>query len=184
VTVFEIKDNTWDYSKMIANRPPARGNLYGVAYPLAGLKLSQKEEDGIAPPIQQHGRVRSGGLPGAARLRGILVGVDGHGPLELAAAVHDLIAPVTDGRADQSVGARVAIDPAKAYRPMHTFGNRLVTAMVNRIFNSKLKDIMSGYRVFTREVEQSESSSRLRSLCWFFVATYMRLGGPMFSMKR
>jgi hypothetical protein len=38
---------------------------------------------------------------------------------------------------------------------MHAFGNRLVTSLVNSIFNSKLEDVMSGYRVFTWELAQS-----------------------------
>ena len=34
---------------------------------------------------------------------------------------------------------------------MNLFGNRLVLSLVNRLFNSQLQDIMSGYRVFNRE---------------------------------
>lgn len=66
--------------------------------------------------------------------------------------VHDLIAPVLEQRADQVVGSRQAVDPNKAYRPFHTLGNTLVTFLVNRIFATNLRDVMSGYRVFTREV--------------------------------
>lgn len=35
-------------------------------------------------------------------------------------------------------------------REFHNFGNRLVLFLINRLFGVKLKDIMSGYRVFSR----------------------------------
>jgi glycosyltransferase involved in cell wall biosynthesis len=69
--------------------------------------------------------------------------------------VHDLIAPVAEGRADQVVGARRAVDPGKAYRPLHGLGNRVVTSLVNSVFGSHLGDVMSGYRAYTRELAQS-----------------------------
>jgi hypothetical protein len=59
---------------------------------------------------------------------------------------------VAAGLADQTVGARRAVDSS---RPMHAFGNRLVTSLVNGVFHSDLEDVMSGYRVFTRELAQS-----------------------------
>ena len=37
-------------------------------------------------------------------------------------------------------------------RRFHVFGNRLVTMLINVIFRSRLQDIMSGYRAFTRDV--------------------------------
>jgi uncharacterized protein YycO len=46
VFTFDIEGNTWYSSKMVEQRG-VRDNLYGIAYPLAGLKLSQEEEDGI-----------------------------------------------------------------------------------------------------------------------------------------
>ncbi|MGB2809932.1 MAG: hypothetical protein WBC22_19485 [Sedimentisphaerales bacterium] len=47
VITFNIKGNTWDSSKMIEERGSILDNLYGVAYPLAGLSLSGEEEAGI-----------------------------------------------------------------------------------------------------------------------------------------
>ena len=38
----------------------------------------------------------------------------------------------------------------KNIRPFHNFGNQLVRYMVNKLFKANLKDIMSGYRVFSR----------------------------------
>jgi glycosyltransferase involved in cell wall biosynthesis len=66
--------------------------------------------------------------------------------------VQDLLAPLLQGRADHVVGARRAVDPHKAYRLFHSWGNRMVTFLVNRIFATSLEDVMSGYRAFTREV--------------------------------
>ena len=47
VTKFNVKDNTWDASKMTEERGLLLDNLYGIAYPLAGLSLSPEEEGGI-----------------------------------------------------------------------------------------------------------------------------------------
>lgn len=69
--------------------------------------------------------------------------------------VRELLAPVLEGRADMVVGRRMAVDAARAYRRFHVLGNWLVRALINFIFGSRLTDIMSGYRAFTREVAKS-----------------------------
>lgn len=69
-----------------------------------------------------------------------------------ASRVHDLLAPLFAEHADMVVGAREATDQGAAYRRFHVFGNRLVRSMINVIFRADLKDIMSGYRAFTRDV--------------------------------
>ncbi len=66
--------------------------------------------------------------------------------------VHELLEPVISGKADMVVGNRHA---SKAYqkenkRKFHQFGNWFVTFLINRLFSSNLKDILSGYRVFNR----------------------------------
>ena len=63
-----------------------------------------------------------------------------------------LIEPILAGRADMVVGDRHSSGhyAAENKRPLHGFGNRLVGALVNWLFNANLCDIMSGYRVFTR----------------------------------
>lgn len=68
-----------------------------------------------------------------------------------AEAVHALIAPVLNQEADMTVGSRLAKFKDKAFKPLNLFGNFMVASLVNRIFSSRLKDIMSGYRVFNRE---------------------------------
>ncbi|MHC4143256.1 MAG: hypothetical protein ACYSUD_00605 [Planctomycetota bacterium] len=54
VITFNIKGNTWDSSKMIEERGPILDNLYGVAYPLAGLSLSGEEEAGIRKRVAMY----------------------------------------------------------------------------------------------------------------------------------
>jgi glycosyltransferase involved in cell wall biosynthesis len=69
-----------------------------------------------------------------------------------AEQVHQLIEPVLAGRADMVVGDRHSAGhyAAENKRLLHGFGNRLVRALVNRLFKAGLHDIMSGYRVFNR----------------------------------
>jgi glycosyltransferase involved in cell wall biosynthesis len=82
----------------------------------------------------------------------VLVDGDSTYPAE---KVHELLAPLVAQQADHVVGARVAEDPRKAYRPMHSAGNRIVTFLVNRIFSTSLRDVMSGYRAFSRDVAEN-----------------------------
>jgi hypothetical protein len=66
--------------------------------------------------------------------------------------VRDLIQPVIEDCADMVVGDRQAHGhyARENKRPFHNFGNRLVLAIVNALFNSQLHDIMSGYRALSR----------------------------------
>lgn len=69
-----------------------------------------------------------------------------------AERVRDLLAPLLRQEADVVVGIREAVDQDAAYPRFHVFGNWLVRTLINVIFGAGLKDIMSGYRAFTREV--------------------------------
>jgi len=80
----------------------------------------------------------------------ILVMVDGDDTYE-AADVHRLLDPVLRGEADMSVATRLTNHGADSFRPMHMTGNRLICAIINRVFGSAVSDIFSGYRAFTRE---------------------------------
>lgn len=66
--------------------------------------------------------------------------------------IGDLLQPVLDGRADMVVGDRLSDGHYRREnkRHFHDFGNGLVKWLVNRLFAADLKDIMSGYRVFSR----------------------------------
>lgn len=72
-----------------------------------------------------------------------------------ADCVKELLKPVLEGHADMVVGQRLAAHTTAAFRPLHIFGNRLVVGLINTIFSSKLTDVMSGYRAFTRGVAVS-----------------------------
>jgi len=73
-----------------------------------------------------------------------------------AEAVRDLLRPVLSGEADMVVGDRLSGGryAAENKRSFHTFGNDLVRRLVNAAFGSSLKDIMSGYRAFSRRFTQ------------------------------
>jgi glycosyltransferase involved in cell wall biosynthesis len=64
-----------------------------------------------------------------------------------------LLEPVISGVADMVIGERFSggrYDLATG-RKFHNFGNRLVCGLVNFLFGGRLTDIMSGYRVMTKE---------------------------------
>lgn len=80
----------------------------------------------------------------------ILVMVDGDHTYD-ASAVHRLLAPILAGDADMTVAARLQQHSDKSFRKFHVAGNQLVCGIINRIFDSAISDIFSGYRAFTRE---------------------------------
>ena len=66
--------------------------------------------------------------------------------------VHQLIEPVRNGQADMTIGDRLSNGTYQKEnkRPFHEFGNNLVKKTINVLFDTKLKDIMTGYRVFNK----------------------------------
>ena len=69
-----------------------------------------------------------------------------------AEEVHKLIEPVVNGEADMAIGDRLTNGTYKQEnkRHFHEFGNNLVKKSINIAFHTKLKDIMTGYRVFNK----------------------------------
>jgi glycosyltransferase involved in cell wall biosynthesis len=69
-----------------------------------------------------------------------------------AEQARELIEPVLRNEADMVVGDRHSNGryAAENKRPLHGFGNRLVQGLINRLFGSRLADVMSGYRVMNR----------------------------------
>jgi len=69
-----------------------------------------------------------------------------------AEEVHKLILPIAEGKADMTVGDRLSNGTYKNEnkRKFHEFGNNIVRDSINVLFNSNLKDIMSGYRAFNK----------------------------------
>ncbi|MEJ8812305.1 glycosyltransferase family 2 protein [Variovorax ureilyticus] len=85
----------------------------------------------------------------------IYVMVDGDATYDLS-GVRGLIDRMIDGNLDMVVGSRVdAGDDAQTYRRGHRFGNRLLTGAVAGLFGGHLKDMLSGYRVFSRRYAKS-----------------------------
>jgi len=69
-------------------------------------------------------------------------------PAENAAELCNL---VLEKRADMVVGDRLSSTYFQENkRPFHNFGNVLVRALINLLFGSRIRDIMSGYRAFSR----------------------------------
>lgn len=69
-----------------------------------------------------------------------------------AEEVHKLIEPVVNGEADMAIGDRLTNGTYQKEnkRHFHEFGNNLVRKSINIAFHTKLKDIMTGYRVFNK----------------------------------
>lgn len=65
--------------------------------------------------------------------------------------VRDLIAPVIEHRADMVVGDRSGTYHSGKVRRFHGTGNWLVCSLLRFLFNADIKDVMSGYRAFSRE---------------------------------
>ncbi len=63
----------------------------------------------------------------------------------------EMITPVLEGRADMVIGDRLSSTYFQENkRPFHNAGNRLVRWLINSLFKSKVVDIMTGYRAFSR----------------------------------
>ena len=59
---------------------------------------------------------------------------------------------VLDGKADMVIGDRLSSTYfTENKRPFHNFGNVLVRKLINTLFKSNVKDIMTGYRAFSYE---------------------------------
>ena len=62
----------------------------------------------------------------------------------------DMVEIVLNGKADMVIGDRLSSTYfTENKRPFHNTGNRLVRFLINHLFHSKVKDIMTGYRAFS-----------------------------------
>jgi glycosyltransferase involved in cell wall biosynthesis len=83
----------------------------------------------------------------------IYVLVDGDATYDAASAPR-MIETLLSDHLDMVVGHR--IDQAEAaYRPGHRTGNRMLTGFLSAVFGQAFKDILSGYRVFSRRFVKS-----------------------------
>lgn len=71
-----------------------------------------------------------------------------------AAAAPRMIELLASQNLDMVVGCRTEVDKA-AYRRGHRFGNKLLTALLARMFGRQFTDILSGYRVLSRRFVKS-----------------------------
>lgn len=70
--------------------------------------------------------------------------------------VMNLIEPVKQGRADMVIGDRLSSTYyTENKRPFHNFGNDLVRWLVNVIYGSNIRDVMTGYRAFSKRFVKS-----------------------------
>lgn len=64
-----------------------------------------------------------------------------------------LLEPIVSGHADVVYGSRLSGGrPQRVYMFWHLVGNRLLTLLVNVLYNATLTDMETGYKVFRREV--------------------------------
>lgn len=81
----------------------------------------------------------------------VLVMVDGDDTYP-ADAVRSLVEPVLRGEADMVVGSRLHRGAASEFRLLNRFGNRLLLGVLNAVFRTRLTDLLSGYRAFSRRL--------------------------------
>lgn len=71
-----------------------------------------------------------------------------------APSAPQMINLLEDNHLDMVVGLRVD-EVQAAFRPGHRLGNRLLTGFISSVFGQQFRDILSGYRVFSRRFVKS-----------------------------
>lgn len=68
----------------------------------------------------------------------------------------EMVEYVLNGQADMVIGDRLSSTYfTENKRPFHNFGNVLVRKLINSLFHSHVKDIMTGYRAFSKSFVKS-----------------------------
>ena len=84
----------------------------------------------------------------------IYIMVDGDNTYPARDAIQMLL-PILQGTADVVVGARLDAASASEFHWLNRFGNKVLLRTLNLMFRADITDLLSGYRVMTREfVEQ------------------------------
>ena len=83
----------------------------------------------------------------------VYVLVDGDDTYD-AARAPDLVERLLEQQLDMVNAARVAVAD-EAYRPGHRQGNVLLATLVRQVFGDRIRDLLSGYRVFSRRFVKS-----------------------------
>jgi glycosyltransferase involved in cell wall biosynthesis len=71
-----------------------------------------------------------------------------------AARAQELVDKLLADNLDMVVGRRIETHDA-AYRAGHRLGNAVLTGLVRKLFDAKIQDMLSGYRVFSRRFVKS-----------------------------
>ncbi len=79
----------------------------------------------------------------------VVVIVDGDDTY-FAEDVHELLKPVVEDRADMVVGNRLREASDRALNDLRRFGNHLIIRIMNMVFRTAFRDVLSGYRVLNR----------------------------------
>lgn len=77
----------------------------------------------------------------------VMVDGDGTYPPE---EIHKLIAPVVEGDADMVVGSRLHEGAQSDFKVLNRFGNQFFLRALSFTFKTKITDLLSGYRAFSR----------------------------------
>ena len=67
-----------------------------------------------------------------------------------ADAAPEMLARFQRDHLDMLVGARLERYEEGAFRPFHRFGNHLISRLISILFQTRLEDVLSGYRVLSR----------------------------------
>ena len=81
----------------------------------------------------------------------VYVMVDGDGTYP-AARVHALLEPVLASDADMVVGSRLNPMSKSQFRWINRLGNQIFLFLTRTIFDARINDMLSGYRVFNRDI--------------------------------
>lgn len=75
--------------------------------------------------------------------------------------VQEMLNQFTENNCDMLVGDRLSNNSYKNQnkRAFHNFGNNLVRGLINVFFGSQLKDILSGYRIFSKKFVKNYAST-------------------------
>jgi glycosyltransferase involved in cell wall biosynthesis len=82
----------------------------------------------------------------------IMIDGDGTYPVDV---VDKLMAPVLLGEADMVIGTRLHEASSSEFRLLNRMGNLFYRTLLNSLFNVRLTDLLSGYRVFNRSIVRS-----------------------------
>ncbi|RKZ11632.1 glycosyl transferase [bacterium] len=66
----------------------------------------------------------------------------------------ELIEALESSGADMVVGARLTSFEKGSFRLLHGIGNRVISGLISLLFATKVSDVLSGYRVFSRDFVQ------------------------------